>query len=344
VKQAFFLFFMLGHSLYGMHHFTNSPLELPLHLAAQNNNCEKIIDLISLGAQVNAKNSDENTALHAAIAYGSKEATKLLIYHKADINESDYTGNSPLHLALRLYSVGMFFDTPSESFFDIVHLLINAGADINQLNHALQNPLAYHLSQSTNPATLEKSVGLLIAKGSYTKKKAGKVIFYDPSTTLHGTILPSGFVAKHIILAGHPPLGSMSIDITSNEQDDIGATALMYYAAQGDIEGVKNQLNAKTNPLLEDMYGRNVFTIIEIILNNKDDSELTLEQQATYHKIMHLCYKSFAKNIWCIYSTYPTGLIKKSKTLLSTLPLDILKVIMFFATGTPHHKGISYSL
>jgi len=51
-------------------------------------------------ADVNAKNSDGNTALHIAAIYGYKDMAEFLLASKADVNGKNNKGETPLRLAL----------------------------------------------------------------------------------------------------------------------------------------------------------------------------------------------------------------------------------------------------
>jgi cytohesin len=72
--------------------------------------------LIAEGADVNAKDKRDKTALHCAI---SKDVAELLIAKGADMNAKDDTGWTPLH------------DAVFSGHKDVVELLIAKGADVN---------------------------------------------------------------------------------------------------------------------------------------------------------------------------------------------------------------------
>ncbi|EAY06402.1 hypothetical protein TVAG_403590 [Trichomonas vaginalis G3] len=63
--------------------------ETALHIAAEHNSTETAELLISHGANVNEKDIDEQTALPYASHYNNKEIAELLISHGANINEKD---------------------------------------------------------------------------------------------------------------------------------------------------------------------------------------------------------------------------------------------------------------
>ena len=71
----------------------------PLHLAARNNSTKTAQLLITWGANVNAKNSEEATPLHWAAAENATKTANLLLTQGAEICAKDTLGLTPLHWA-----------------------------------------------------------------------------------------------------------------------------------------------------------------------------------------------------------------------------------------------------
>ena len=71
----------------------------PLHAAAFEDHKEIAELLIAKGADVNAKNRDDWTPLHFAALEDHKEITELLIAKGADVNAKDVSGETPLDVA-----------------------------------------------------------------------------------------------------------------------------------------------------------------------------------------------------------------------------------------------------
>lgn len=104
----------------------------PLHTAVRNNQIQDIINLINGRANVNAKDAERFTPLHAALLNENVnvDILNLLLTAGADVNvKSGYKGERPIHFAVRTNNL------------DIVKLLVTAGADIHSKNKDKQRPL-----------------------------------------------------------------------------------------------------------------------------------------------------------------------------------------------------------
>ncbi len=73
--------------------------DTPLHLAALKGESMVAEFLLSHGAEVDAKEREENTALHFAALAGHKAVAELLLSRGADVNGRNGFGATPLHLA-----------------------------------------------------------------------------------------------------------------------------------------------------------------------------------------------------------------------------------------------------
>lgn len=76
----------------------------PLHLAAEHNHTKCAELLLDDGAFVDALRGEDTrqTALHLACASGYLEVTKLLLSRKADVNQKNKQGQTPLHFACKV--------------------------------------------------------------------------------------------------------------------------------------------------------------------------------------------------------------------------------------------------
>lgn len=71
----------------------------PLHLAAAQNNCVKIADLLNEGANIEETDSYHMTPLHLAARDNAVEAIYVLIKAGANIEAKSNAGQTPLHIA-----------------------------------------------------------------------------------------------------------------------------------------------------------------------------------------------------------------------------------------------------
>jgi ankyrin repeat protein len=76
--------------------------ETPLHYAARRGHLKAAEALVDAGADVNARDNDNNklTPLHWAAIYGHHKVVELLLAHNADRAAKDWDGKTPLAHAL----------------------------------------------------------------------------------------------------------------------------------------------------------------------------------------------------------------------------------------------------
>ncbi|HEU5230302.1 MAG TPA: ankyrin repeat domain-containing protein [Ktedonobacteraceae bacterium] len=141
---------------YGAQEVTRLLLErgvaLNLFEAAAVGEIERVQQLLDADpALINTYSHDGWTPLHLASFFGHKEVALVLLQREADVAalSKNATGNLPLHAAL------------AGRRFEIAHLLVEHGSDINTLDSYHWTPL-HHAAYSGNMATVE----LLLAKGA----------------------------------------------------------------------------------------------------------------------------------------------------------------------------------
>ncbi len=94
-----------------------------LHQAIESEQGVAVISaLLQFGADVNAKDTFDNTPLHLAVRLASAELVALLLEHGADVQAKDRIGDTPLHTVVVLNAKG---DKKT-----IINHLLNYGADI----------------------------------------------------------------------------------------------------------------------------------------------------------------------------------------------------------------------
>ena len=104
--------------------------------------------LIKLGADVNARDSDENTPLHTATRRGDIDLVQLLLNAGADANALNKNDESPFHMVLSrgdndwdIHGKLWHTDARLRRQVRLVHLLLNASADANILTKQGDSPL-----------------------------------------------------------------------------------------------------------------------------------------------------------------------------------------------------------
>lgn len=127
--------------------------DTPLHSAILNEySLEAIKKLISLGADVNATDSQGATSLYHAVTMQNVELIKLLINKGADINACDSEGNTPLFRIILKEKTDI-------KTLDIIKLLIELGAKTDIANNSGITPKKYALKTDK-----EKVYNLLCAE------------------------------------------------------------------------------------------------------------------------------------------------------------------------------------
>jgi ankyrin repeat protein len=130
---------------------------------------ERCIDLcLKAGADPNVKDFHDFTPLHYAAMWGWTPACKLLLRRGADINATNLTGRTPLMFAVEGYhsktvkflanygdpdtnelniadadgqtALLMAMDMGDDGL-DMIETLVDAGADVNMMNHKKKTPL-----------------------------------------------------------------------------------------------------------------------------------------------------------------------------------------------------------
>lgn len=123
----------------------------PLHLAAHFGHVRAIDLLVTRGADVRARSTNDlaNTALHAALAGHAVDAARALLKRGADAGARDAQGNAPLHLAAQAGNA------------EAVELLLAHGASPNVQSSNGKSPVAV-----AREAKHEAVVALLVRRGA----------------------------------------------------------------------------------------------------------------------------------------------------------------------------------
>lgn len=135
-----------------------------LHGAAYRGHEAMLRDLIAFGGNPHIKDGKQATPLHEAASNGQTHIMSLLKHHEANLNEQDKQGNTPLHKAIE-HDRERTLSPQSTT----IAWLIEAGADVNQPNDALNSPL--HLAARTGNIP---AVSLLLSAGAHADQQNQK--------------------------------------------------------------------------------------------------------------------------------------------------------------------------
>lgn len=252
----------------------------PLIIAIENNATETAIALIDNGADIKIGCDDEMSVLGRLCILkvdGREKILQKLIDKGVDLNKTDKSGNTLLHLAYNCDA-------------DFIKILLDKGANINARNYRLETPLYNFISNGYNNT---ESILFLISKGaninevdgaknsalhllcnhscdpqSFSKILNGPVNVNKQNlqgeTALHKAVKAVQFIKsleiiKFLLKAGADP----------NIKDLTGETAL-HKALFAKSEILKILLDAGANPDIENNYGCSVIESAE--LNNKNEA------------------------------------------------------------------------
>ncbi len=109
--------------------------------AAQGGHAKLLKSLLDRGADVNARSSDGNTALHTGALQGGVHVVRLLLDQGADPNATNDRGETPLHMAIK-----------GDGLVENVRLLLAARANPSLRNRELISPIRLAAIRGLIPA------------------------------------------------------------------------------------------------------------------------------------------------------------------------------------------------
>src|ERR1700722_4844548 len=135
--------------------------------AARTGNMKGMMAALDAGADVNARDRNQNTPLIEATCDGHLHLARLLIASGADVNAKNNCQDTPLLGA----AIG--------GYADFAQLLIDNGADINAKNYTEWSAMDYAVAREHTAviAVLEKAIdkqGSHVARVERSRKKSGE--------------------------------------------------------------------------------------------------------------------------------------------------------------------------
>ncbi len=163
---------------------TDNDGNTPFHLAAIRGKFAVFPALLQAGADPNAKNSKTGlTALHKAVELGLLEVVKALIAKRADINQTDNDGNTPLHTALNITFSSLHWSVEREcadpqalekKIENIVKLLTEQPEiNLNLENNRGETPLSIATQRFTDEGCIARTLKQCAAKQKALEGQGG---------------------------------------------------------------------------------------------------------------------------------------------------------------------------
>lgn len=201
----------------------------PLHYAAHGNQPHILIDLIEKGANINATNSRNQTALQFAVKEGFLECVRRLTSDlRLKRNIQDDMGNTPLHVAI----AGMNEE------------MVNVLADLPKVNFALQNKYGLntlHMAALTgNVRAAEKILSKTKDLVNVQQENQGFAALHFAAVNGHGTLVDTLLKQE-----------SCKVDLLTKYQE----TALLLAAREGHWDIVQSLIKAGANINRADRLG-----------------------------------------------------------------------------------------
>lgn len=125
-----------------------------LHLTVSDiNGLERVSSLLKFGSDVNAKNKQGDTPLLCS-NFTDPRIIEALVKAGADVHVTNNKGQGPLHPAAK------------SQCLESVKLLLDAGIDVNLVDHADKSPLYYAVAANDTYETVSSAVRFIVERGA----------------------------------------------------------------------------------------------------------------------------------------------------------------------------------
>ncbi|MDH5680971.1 MAG: ankyrin repeat domain-containing protein, partial [Spirochaetota bacterium] len=209
-----------------------------LQAAAYQGKLQEVKRLIQKGADVNARDSHKDTALHSAAQGGKLEVVKYLLKKGADVNAKNNNGTTPLHFAAEY------------GHKNVVKWLLTSGADANAKNTGPETPLFLAVKKG------HKDIArILLSKGAKIEEKMA----YG-GTALHLAAADNNHNAVTLLI---------SLGAKINAKDENGRTPLFYGVQNNLFKMIKLLISHGANINARDKEGKTPLDYA-IRLHNED--------------------------------------------------------------------------
>ena len=197
-----------------------------LGYAAYNNHIEIAETLLEAGADVNAPQAGDATALHDACDQGQTKAVKLLLEQqwKADVDARNIARETPLHVAVRKST-----SEKMTNYTQVVELLLDNKAKADAKNQNGEIPLHIAVTKSNGEEMVRK---LLLRTNADVVKRGTDV---NGFTILHKAVSDGNVKILDLILRQRPDV---------NARDSFGWTPLQTAVSRESIEMTDRLLTA----------------------------------------------------------------------------------------------------
>ena len=265
---------------------------LPIHTVATTGNVEIARILLDAGADIEAGDSDNTTALSVAALRGHEGLAAFLIERGADVNRRDRKADCPLSFAVASRDtvvIRLLLDAGADLYYrnphgdtllhnasarglrDFVEHLLNHGADVNAANQDGATPLGYAAMQGQT-----EIVRLLLDRGADPNAGGPEQLAPLFYTTFHNRVECAGLLIERGAQVDRPGYGNVtalerasefgSVEYVKllidhgadvNHVDEAGGTALLKASAMGYADRAEALLEAGADPNLgKDESGR----------------------------------------------------------------------------------------